>query len=91
MHPLPIRIRISQRIIISIAITVEVLGVAGVLDVVVGREHPSQIGVVESAVHIYQTESIQMFVSGVASVESEVGVFYFGGGQVCPSGGAAAV
>ena len=63
---LPALIGILQRIVQTIGISVEVLGVEGILQDGIGREVPAEGGGVEAGVHIDEAPAREVFVSGVA-------------------------
>ena len=63
-----------QWVVEAVGISVEGLGVVCVLDDDVGGEHPADEGVVQSSVHVDESEVVVVLVHGVAAVE--------GGGDV---------
>ena len=71
-HP-SARVDILQRIVHAIGIAVEALGVFGALHVGIHREERRHLRVIHAAVHVDQAESIQVLVSGEATVEHRLG------------------
>lgn len=69
MNPFPTRISIFQWIVQAIGIPVEILRVVGALNVVVGREEGRHVGVVDTAVHVDETEVVEVLVQSVTAVE----------------------
>jgi hypothetical protein len=52
MDPLPIGIRIHQRVIEAITIPVKILAVVGHLDIGVGADETPEDGIVNTAAHV---------------------------------------
>ena len=73
-NDIPTRVSKPQWIIETIRISVEGLGVVCVLDDDVGGEHPADEGVVQSSVHVDESEVVVVLVHGVAAVEGGGGV-----------------
>ena len=69
MYPLPTRIRVLQRVIPGIAISVESLGPQAAVDIIIRRQHPAQDRVIHAAVHVDQAKLQEMFVARVATEE----------------------
>ena len=63
-----------QCVVEAVGISVEGLGVVCVLDDDVGGEHPADEGVVQSSVHVDESEVVVVLVQSVTAVE--------GGGDV---------
>ena len=76
VNHIPTGIRKSQWIVEAVAVSVVSLRALLVLDNDVGREHSTQDGVVETAIHVDQVEPIVVLMEGVAPVEgvAHVGV-----------------
>ena len=73
-NDIPTRVSKPQWIIETIRISVEGLRVLFILYYNVGREHSADEGVVQSSVHVDESEVVVVLVHGVAAVE--------GGGDV---------
>ncbi len=71
MCPLPIWVGVLQRVVHAVGISVEVLGAAWILHVVVNREEGAGDGVIDPAVHVDESEVRQMLVSGEAAVVAQ--------------------
>ena len=68
-NDIPTRVSKPQRVVEAIRISVEGLRVVCVLYNYVGREHPADEGVVQSSVHVDESEVVVVLVQGVASVK----------------------
>ncbi len=64
LEKIPARISIAQRIVVDVAVAVEVLRVVRRLDVGVRRDEPPQFRVVDPAVHVDQAQPVQVSIRG---------------------------
>ena len=67
---MPTRIRTSQRVVVAIAIAVEVLQIGRVLDEGVALQEAPKQRVVETTIHVDQADIVQMLGPGVATVRT---------------------
>ena len=73
-HHLPsTRVGVFQRVVQAIRIAVEALRVVGTLHVGIHREERRHLRVVHTAVHVDQSEGIEMLVAGEPPVEHRRG------------------
>ena len=69
-HHLPsARVSILQRIVEAIGVAVETLRVVGALHIGIHREERRHLWVVHAAIHVNQTEGIEMLMASKATVE----------------------
>lgn len=73
-NDIPTRVSKPQWVVEAIRISVEGLGVVCVLDNDVGGEHPADEGVVQSSVHVDESEVVVVLVQSVTAVEGGGGV-----------------
>ena len=79
MCPLPIRVGVLERIVHAVGIAVEVLGAAWVLHEIVHGEEGAGDGIIDPAVHVDESVTHQMLMSGKAAVEKQGGGLSDGG------------
>ena len=73
-NDIPTRVSKPQGVVEAVGVSVIGLGVLFVLNDDVGGEHPADEGVVQSSVHVDESEVVVVLVQGVASVNRGVDV-----------------